>query len=69
MMKMPIPQDSAQELSVKWLGITGMGTAYCTKCRKKVEIKHPYKVTVGGVQGINGICSICGTRVFRVGRI
>ena len=66
---MPIPKNSAQELSIKWLAITGTGTAYCTKCRKKVEMKHPYKVTVEGVQGINGVCSICGTRVFRVGRI
>ena len=66
--KMPIPKNSVQELSIEWLAIKGMATVYCIKCRKKVEIKHPYKLTMEGVQGINGVCSVCGARVFRVGK-
>ena len=42
-----------------------MVTAYCVKCNKEVEIKYPVQVTVKGVHGINGICPVCGTRVFR----
>ena len=42
-----------------------MRTAYCMKSHKEVEIKYPVPVTVKGVHGINGICPVCGTRVFR----
>ena len=42
-----------------------MVTAYCVKCNKEVEIRYPVPVTVKGVRGINGICPVCGTRVFR----
>ena len=45
-----------------------MVTAYCMKCNKKVVIKYPVPVTVKGVHGINGICPVCGTRVFRATR-
>jgi len=45
-----------------------MATAYCLKCKKKVEIKYPHVVTLKGVQGINGVCSVCGARVFRLGK-
>jgi hypothetical protein len=42
-----------------------MATVYCMKCKKKVEIKYPVPVTVKGVHEINGVCCVCGTRVFR----
>jgi len=32
---MPISKNSVQELSIEWLAIKGMATAYCMKCRKK----------------------------------
>jgi len=45
-----------------------MATAFCMKCKKKVEIKNPSLMTVEGVQQINGVCPVCGARIFRVGK-
>lgn len=43
--------------------------AYCFKCRKKVEIKDPKKVTLkNGRPAIRGLCPACGTKVFRIGQ-
>ncbi|MFC1897643.1 DUF5679 domain-containing protein [Chloroflexota bacterium] len=43
--------------------------AYCFKCRKKVEIKNAERVTLkNGRPATQGICSACGTKVFRIGR-
>ena len=45
-----------------------MVTAYCVKCRKKVEMKSPQKVTLkNGKPATKGICLKCGTKVFRIG--
>ncbi|MFO8100741.1 MAG: DUF5679 domain-containing protein [Dehalococcoidia bacterium] len=44
-------------------------TAYCMKCRKKVEIKYPTNVTMkNGKPATKGVCPICGTKVFRIGK-
>lgn len=44
-----------------------MVEAYCVKCRKKVKIKNPVKVTLkNGRKAIRGICPYCGTKVFRI---
>ena len=41
--------------------------AYCVKCKEKVEIKDPQEVTMkNGRPAISGICSKCGTKVFRI---
>ena len=46
-----------------------MATAYCMKCRKKVEIKNPRQITLkNGRPAVQGVCSICGTKVFRIGK-
>jgi len=46
-----------------------MATAYCMKCRKKVEIKNPRQITLkNGRPAIQGVCSVCGTKVFRIGK-
>ena len=43
-------------------------TAYCMKCRKKVEIKSPVKVTMkNGKPATRGTCPECGTKVYRIG--
>jgi len=43
--------------------------AYCFKCRAKKEIKDPKKVTLkNGRPATQGRCSICGTKVFRIGK-
>tara|TARA_Y100000780_G_scaffold231808_1_gene259028 strand:- start:4 stop:147 length:144 start_codon:yes stop_codon:yes gene_type:complete len=46
-----------------------MSTAYCVKCRKKVEMKNPKEVTLkNGRPAMSGICPECGTKVFRIGK-
>jgi len=43
--------------------------AYCVKDRKKVEIKNPKAITMkNGKPATQGICPICGTKVFRIGK-
>jgi len=43
--------------------------AYCMKCRKEVEIKNPRDVKMkNGKPATQGICSACGTKVFRIGK-
>jgi len=44
-----------------------MAQAYCVKCRAKVEIKDPKKVTLKNKRpATSGSCSKCGTKVFRI---
>jgi len=46
-----------------------MATAYCMKCRKKVEIKNPQQVTLkNGKSAVQGVCPVCNTKVFRIGK-
>jgi hypothetical protein len=46
-----------------------MAEAYCFKCRAKREIKDPKNVTLkNGKPAIQGVCPICGTKVFRIGK-
>jgi len=43
--------------------------AFCFKCRKKVEIKNPQRVTLkNGKPATQGVCPVCGTKVFRIGQ-
>jgi len=43
--------------------------AYCFKCRAKREMKNPEKVILkNGRPAVRGICSVCGTKVFRIGK-
>ena len=44
--------------------------AYCMKCRQKREIKDPKQITLkNGSQAVQGTCPICGTKVFRIGKL
>ena len=46
-----------------------MNTAYCMKCRKKVEMANPKQVVMkNGRPATQGTCPICGTKVFRIGK-
>jgi hypothetical protein len=46
-----------------------MATAYCMKDRKKVEIKDAKQITLkNGRPAMQGVCPICGTKVFRIGK-
>lgn len=42
--------------------------AYCVKCRSKREISNPQSITMkNGKPATQGVCPICGTKVFRIG--
>jgi Domain of unknown function (DUF5679) len=42
--------------------------AYCVKCKAKREMKDPKQVTMkNGKPAAQGICPVCGTRMFRIG--
>jgi RNase P subunit RPR2 len=46
-----------------------MATAYCLKCRKKVEIKTAKQVTLRNNRpAVQGVCPGCGKQVFRIGK-
>ena len=44
--------------------------AYCMKCRAKKEMSNPERVTMkNGRPATQGICSSCGTKMFRIEKI
>lgn len=44
--------------------------AYCFKCRSKQEIANPEQVYLkNGRPASRGTCPVCGTRVFRIGKV
>ena len=43
--------------------------AYCFKCRTKRTAKNPKPVTLkNGRPAQQGICPVCGTKLFRIGK-
>ena len=45
-----------------------MMDAYCMKCRTKREVKSPEQITMkNGRPATQGTCSVCGTKVFKIG--
>ena len=43
--------------------------AYCVRCKTKREMKDPQAVfTEGGTPATRGVCPVCGTTMFRMGR-
>jgi hypothetical protein len=43
--------------------------AYCFKCRAKREMKDPIPVVLrNGRPATKGICAVCGTKMFRLGK-
>lgn len=42
-------------------------TAYCVKCKEKVEMSNAQKVTMkNGRPAMKGTCSKCGTGVYKI---
>ncbi|MCP8306987.1 MAG: hypothetical protein H3Z49_07820 [archaeon] len=47
-----------------------MVQAFCVKCKTKREIKNPKQVTLKNNRpAVKGTCSVCGTTVFRIGKM
>ena len=43
--------------------------AYCMKCKEKREMQNPEAIfTANGVPATRGVCPVCGTKMFRMGR-
>ncbi|KKR93139.1 MAG: hypothetical protein UU73_C0001G0320 [Candidatus Daviesbacteria bacterium GW2011_GWA1_41_61] len=41
---------------------------YCVKCRTKRQANNPQKITMkNGKPATQGECSVCGTKMFRIG--
>lgn len=45
-----------------------METAYCVRCKKKVNVLEGYNIvkTKKGLRRLAGKCSICGTKVSKI---
>lgn len=44
--------------------------AYCMKCRTKRGVKDPRPIVhPNGKHAITGVCSVCGTKIFRMGKM
>jgi hypothetical protein len=45
-------------------------TGYCMKCKAQREIKNAKQITMkNGRTATQGTCSVCGTKVFKIGSI
>lgn len=43
--------------------------AYCVKCRARREIKDSKEVTLKNARpATQGVCPVCGTKMFRIGK-
>ncbi len=43
--------------------------AYCVKCRAKREMKNAKNITMkNGKPATQGVCPVCGTKMFRIGK-
>jgi len=46
-----------------------MVQAYCVKCRAKKEMKDAKAITMkNGMPATQGVCPVCGTKMFRIGK-
>ncbi len=44
--------------------------AYCVKCKKKVTMQNPHRVTMkNGRPAMRGTCPVCGTGLYRIGQV
>jgi NAD-dependent SIR2 family protein deacetylase len=47
-----------------------MATAYCMKCRKKIELKDAKQIKLKNkMPAVQGVCPACEAKVFRVGKV
>ena len=43
--------------------------AYCVKCRAKRDMKDAKTITMkNGKPATQGVCPVCGTKMFRIGK-
>lgn len=62
------PEATAETQEEPSATLTGV-EAYCLKCKKKSLMKDPRQVTLkNGRPAIQGFCSVCGTKLTRMGK-
>ena len=50
-------------------GEVNLMQAYCVKCRAKREMKDTKAITMkNGKPATQGVCPVCGTKMFRIGK-
>ncbi|MDQ2716464.1 MAG: alpha/beta fold hydrolase [Chloroflexota bacterium] len=55
------PQAERKEVEIE---------AYCVKCKKKRMMRNVHEVTMkNGRPALQGACGVCGTRLYRIGRL
>ncbi len=43
--------------------------AFCMKCKEKREMGNPTKITMkNGRPATRGVCLLCGTKMFKIGK-
>lgn len=43
--------------------------AYCVKCKSKQQMKNPTAVVMkNGKPATTGTCSVCGTKMYKIGK-
>ena len=43
--------------------------SYCVKCKAKREMRDPKAITMkNGKPATEGLCPVCGTKIFRIGK-
>ncbi len=51
-----------------WGGERSM-EAYCVKCKSKQQMKNPTAVVMkNGKPATTGTCSVCGTKMYKIGK-
>ena len=47
-----------------------MVQGYCMKCKKTVEMKNPKAAKMAnGRDCVKGVCPVCGTNMFKIGKM
>ncbi len=45
-----------------------MKTAYCFSCQQVRKVKNPKQVRIDNRPAVEGVCPVCGEKIFRIAR-
>ena len=47
-----------------------MTSGYCVKCKEKRDMKDAKEITMkNGKPAVEGVCPVCGTKMFKIGKM
>lgn len=65
-----MPKKKHKKTAAKTTDVMGGITAYCMKCKAKRVVKDPREIIhSNGRAAVTGVCSACGTKIFRMGKM